>query len=76
MTLTLIGSTATIYVNGVATATSPIVDIAPYQMGRTLQNWLGRSPYPGDPYFFGRMQDLRVYSRGLSATEVAELAAS
>lgn len=75
MALTLIGSTATIYVNGVATATSAIVDIAPYQMGRSLQNWLGRSPYPGDPYFFGRMQDLRVHSRGLSATEVAALAA-
>lgn len=73
--MTLVGSTVTVYLDGVATGTSSAVNIAPYQMGHALQTWLGRPVYSTNAYYLGRMQDLRVYSRGLSATEIATLAA-
>ncbi len=39
----------------------------------TENNWLGRSAYPADPFFKGAMDDFRVYNRGLSPKEIAEL---
>ncbi|MET0548692.1 MAG: hypothetical protein ABW002_05405 [Xanthomonas sp.] len=38
------------------------------------QTWLGRSQYGGDPYFKGRMQDLRIYSGAQDAAFIAGLA--
>ena len=71
--LTLIGRAMTLYVDGAVAGSNGEVDLAPYQMGKAVQNWIGRSPYAADPYFSGRVQDVRVHSRGLSATEVAAL---
>ena len=48
--------------------------INPYQLGHTTRNWLGRSQYGGDRFFKGRMQDFRIYSGALSASDVAVLA--
>lgn len=39
------------------------------ELGKTTQNWLGRSPYD-DPYFSGAIADFRIYSTALSAERV------
>lgn len=72
--VTLAGTVGTLYVDGLQVATHNEVWMNPYQMGHTKQTWLGRSQYGGDRYFKGRMQDFRIYSGALSATQVADLA--
>jgi hypothetical protein len=73
--ITLSGTQGTLYVDGAVAGSSASIALAPFQLGGTTQNWLGRSQYSADPYFNGRMQDLRLYSGALSAQEVAALAA-
>jgi hypothetical protein len=74
LAVTLAGTVGTLYVDGAAAATNPAISFAPFQLGNTSQNWLGRSQYSADPYFNGRLQDLRLYSGALSASQVAALA--
>ncbi|KAF1020148.1 MAG: hypothetical protein GAK30_02661 [Paracidovorax wautersii] len=69
------GTTLTLYLDGQATGSNTDVQFAPHQMGATEQNWLGRAQYAADPYFKGRLQDFRLYSGALGATDIAALAA-
>jgi hypothetical protein len=39
-------------------------------------NWIGRSRYGGDPYLDGAVDGFRLYSRVLTAAEVADLHAT
>lgn len=73
--VTYSGTTVTIYVDGISQGSNNEVALAPWQLGETPQNWLGRSQYPNDPPFNGRMQDLRIYSGALDVSQVALLAA-
>lgn len=68
------GNTVTLYVDGQPAGTNAAAEFAPFQMGDTAQNWLGRAQYGGDPYLAGRLQDFRLYSGALSAAQVAALA--
>jgi hypothetical protein len=72
--VTLSGTTGTLYVNGVAVGTSTAIAHAPFRLGATTQNWIGRSQYTGDPSFNGKLDDFRIYSGALSAAQVAALA--
>jgi Concanavalin A-like lectin/glucanases superfamily/Alginate lyase len=74
VTLTLKGRVAVLYVNGVEVGRHSAIDLPPFQLGATKQNWLGRSQYPADPYFNGRLQDVRLYHGALNAEQVAALA--
>jgi hypothetical protein len=74
LAVTLAGSVGTLYVDGAVAATNSAISFAPFQLGATSQNWLGRSQYSADPYFNGRLQDLRLYSGALSASQIAALA--
>ena len=69
------GSTATLYINGVASGTNNAITFKPSDMGATTQNYLGRSQASGDPYFNGSLDDFRIYSRALSTDEITLLAA-
>lgn len=69
------GSTATLYVNGAAVASNSAMLFSPFQIGHTTQNWVGRSQFPHDPYFSGKIADFRIYRGQLSASQVAALAA-
>jgi hypothetical protein len=58
---------ATIYINGVAQGTGGGFTNPLSLMGPTTNNWLGRSQYsppavaaPGDPYFFGQIDEFRI----------------
>ena len=61
-----------LYVNGVSA--SKTIRLQPSQVGRTLQNFLGRSCYDGDaPLRNALYSDFRLYNQDLSASEVGRL---
>ncbi|MBV9383511.1 MAG: RICIN domain-containing protein, partial [Streptosporangiaceae bacterium] len=74
VTVTVSGTTGTLYVNGTPVATNPDITIHPSDLGATTQDWIGRSEYGGDPYLDAKIDDFNIYSRALSAAEVATLA--
>lgn len=73
--VTLAGGVGILYVNGVEVARTSGMTVTPTNLGSTNQNWIGRSQY-ADPYLDGAVDGFRVYSRALSASEVADLHAT
>ncbi|BCU77169.1 LamG-like jellyroll fold domain-containing protein [Luteolibacter sp. LG18] len=71
--VTLSGTTGTLYVNGVAVGTNTAMTLTPSSLGNTTQNYIGRSQFAADPYLNGSVDDLRIYNRALSASQVAAL---
>jgi hypothetical protein len=71
--VTLSGNTATMYVQGSQVAQNTHMTLSPMSLGATTQNWLGRSQYGYNPYMAGQIDNLRIYSRALTQTEVSEL---
>jgi hypothetical protein len=71
--VTLAGSTGSLYVNGSLVGSNTGMTHAPFRLGATGQNWIGRSQYGADPYFNGKIDDFRIYQGALSAAEVAAL---
>jgi hypothetical protein len=67
--------TGTMYVDGKAAATNNTMTTHLSDIGMTTQNWLGRSPFTQDPFFYGSLDDFRIYKRALSAAEITELMA-
>ena len=74
--VTLSGGAGTLYVNGNVVGTNTGMWFAPFRMGSTKQNWIGRSQYPGDPYFNGLIDEFRIYWGALTAEQVAGLASN
>jgi len=73
--VTLSGNTGTLYVNGQPVATNTNMTLNPAALGNTTQNWIGRSQFSADPFLAATVDDFQIYSRALSAAEVASLAA-
>src|SRR3954447_18389951 len=73
LAVTVSGTTGTLYVNGTPVGTNANLTLHPSSLGNTTQNWIGRSQY-GDPLLNATVDDFNVYSRALSASEVADLA--
>ncbi|HTN19723.1 MAG TPA: LamG-like jellyroll fold domain-containing protein [Pelobium sp.] len=71
--ITQAGSTCTLYINGTAVASNTGVTIKPSTIGSTNLNYLGKSQW-NDPLFKGSIDEFKIYSRALSATEIAETA--
>ncbi|MET8153171.1 beta-L-arabinofuranosidase domain-containing protein [Actinoplanes sp. NPDC049668] len=67
------GNLGVLYVNGAEVARNGALTVRPSALGTTTQNWIGRSQYAGDPYLAAAVDDFRVYSRALSAAELAQL---
>lgn len=74
--LTGSGGDRTLYIDGFPAA--QVVgqpDVPPLEMEPLAgQSWLGHSRFGADPGFGGTMDDFRIYSRVLTATEIADLA--
>ena len=64
------GSTAILRTNGVLSGTSAAIG-SPSVVGAPTNNWLGRSQYPGDPYFGGEIAEVLAFPRTLTALEYA-----
>ena len=75
VTVTLSGSTATLYVNGAAVATNNAITLAPDAFNPAV-NYIGKSQWSADPLFNGQIDDFRIYNYALSATEVGAIVAS
>jgi hypothetical protein len=71
--VTLSGTTGTLYVNGVQVAQNTSMTLHPSSLGSTNQNYIGKSQF-GDPLFNGSVDEFKIYSRALSATEISTLA--
>lgn len=69
------GNTCSIYINGALVATTTSITIKPSAIGSTNQNYLGKSQW-NDPMFKGAIDEFRIYSRALSASEIAESTAT
>ncbi|EDQ88907.1 uncharacterized protein MONBRDRAFT_8378 [Monosiga brevicollis MX1] len=64
------GGTYTAYANGNVTS---IQSGPPVPWVRRFANYVGRSNWPGDADFHGYMDNLRIFSRALSTTDIAEM---
>jgi len=73
LAVTLSGSTGVLYVDGVPANTNLSMTLKPSSLGSTAQNYIGKSQW-ADPNLTGSVDDFRIYSRALNATEVAALA--
>lgn len=71
MAVTQSGSTAILYINGVEVGRNTAMTLTPSSMGNTTQNYIGKSQFSADPYFTGEVDEFKVYSRALSAAEIA-----
>ena len=71
--VTLSGSTATLYVDGSPVGSNAHMFLAPFRLGGTTQNWLGKSQYIADPTFNGLIDDFRLYRGALSAAQIVSL---
>ena len=63
------GNTVTVYLNGASVGSGPVNGILP----DTARNFIGRSQFP-DPLLSGSLDDFRIYTRALSASEIGALA--
>jgi hypothetical protein len=63
------------YLDGKLKSELTTMTIAPKDLGKTNQNWIGRSVYTGDPYLNGLVDEFRIYSGALTPTEIKDLAA-
>jgi fibronectin type 3 domain-containing protein/regulation of enolase protein 1 (concanavalin A-like superfamily) len=73
--VTLSGSTATLYVNGVVAGTNTGMTITPRDFSPT-RNLVGDSQFGTDPTLNGILDDFRIYNYALSASEITSLVGS
>ncbi|HEY8902644.1 MAG TPA: LamG domain-containing protein, partial [Chthoniobacterales bacterium] len=71
--VTVSGGLGILYVNGVEVGRNSTLTLKPLNLGSTTQNWIGRSQY-SDPYLSGAVDDFRIYSGALAASDVQALA--
>ncbi|MEW6341020.1 MAG: LamG-like jellyroll fold domain-containing protein [Pseudomonadota bacterium] len=71
--VTLSGTAATLYLNGSAIGRASDVVFAPWRVGPTAQNWIGRSQYSADPFFNGSIDEFRIYLGAMSPDQITAL---
>lgn len=71
--VTLSGNTAALYINGAVVGTNSNLTTHPAALGATTKNYLGDSQFSADPSLQGNLDDVRIYSRALTTTEVQQL---
>ena len=69
--VTLTGSTGRMYLNGTLVATNAGMSLNPASLGNTTLKYFGRSQFAADPYLDGSLDDFHIFSRALSAAEIA-----
>lgn len=72
--VTLGDAGVSIYVDGAQIAQQAPAALRPSDLGTTVNNFVGHSPFTADPYLDGQVDEFRIYDRVLSAIEIGELA--
>ena len=73
--VTLSGAVGRLYVNGALVGANNAMTLRPSSLGATTRNYLGRSQFAADPYFYGALDEFRIYPRALASDELTALAA-
>ena len=73
LAVTLAQDTLTIYVDGVIKGQSTDFTLRPYDMGKTILNYIGRSQWSADPFLNGMVDDFRLCNYALSSEEINEI---
>jgi hypothetical protein len=71
--VTLDGARGLLYLNGLPVATNSNLTLRPWQT-LARSNYLGKSQWPADPLFKGRMDSFRIFGRALGSAEIMDLA--
>lgn len=66
--------TGTLWVDGEQVGQNTNLGLYPARLGNAPNNWIGRSQSTADPFLRARVDDLRIYQRGLPGTEIGDLA--
>jgi hypothetical protein len=66
------GNTGILYVNGKEVGRNANLTLKPASLANTTQNRIGKSQF-NDPLLAGKVDEFRLYSRALGASEVADL---
>ncbi len=70
----VLGSTGgRLYVDGVQVGSNTTMTLRPNSLGKTVNNWIGKSEFATDPYLDGLIDEFRIYDRELSPAEVLAL---
>jgi hypothetical protein len=62
------------YLDGLEQFRTATMTLSPSDLGTTTANWLGRSAYTTDPYLSAALDEFRLYSGGLTPSQVLQLA--
>ena len=73
LAVTIDGSRGILYIDSLAAATNTGLTLRPADLGAIDYAYLGKSQFGLDPYFDGQLDEVRIYRRALSATEVQTL---
>lgn len=68
--IVLDGTTMKVYVNGVKLGENTALNTTIAELGNNLNGYLGKSFYSGDRYFQGWFDNIEIYNRALSPSEV------
>jgi hypothetical protein len=63
--------TARLYVDGALVGENLTHSLRPLDLGVTVNNWLGRSQFGGDPYLNAAINEFRIYDGAMTAPEVS-----
>ncbi len=69
--VTLSGGVGRVYVNGALVGSNTAMTLTPAALGTITNIYLGRSQFAADPYFNGAIDDFRIYSQALAASDIA-----
>ena len=72
--VTLSGNTGTLYLDGVPVGSNANMTLSPGDLGRTTQNWIGRSQWEADPLLNGSIDEVNLFNRALSRAEIQSMA--
>jgi len=72
--VTIDGTTKTmkLYQDGAVLDTQTTA-VLPSDLGKTTNNYLGRSQYSADAYYTGKLDDFRIYNYVLTSTQIGDL---
>jgi len=73
LAVTISGSTGKLFVNGSLVSTNTNMTLNPSDI-KAMSNYLGRSQFAADPFFNGRLDDVRIADFALTDTQIALLA--